>query len=145
MAEVQADEAISVGTAIKPYSVWPSTIQLFRFSATTWNAHRIHYDQEYAKSEGYPGVLVQSHLHGCFLSNAVLEWAGEGATLRAFRWENRRLAIAGDHLTVTGIVTAVQDEAGTRVVDVELEERNQRGELCAPGRALVAFPAAGER
>ncbi|NKQ55006.1 acyl dehydratase [Amycolatopsis sp. K13G38] len=147
MADVQSDqETITVGTEITPYDVRPSTTQLFRFSAATWNAHRIHYDQEYARSEGYPNVLVQSHLHGCFLSNAVLEWAGDNATLREFRWQNRRLAVAGDHLTVTGTVTAVYDEPGTRVVEVELEEHNQRGELCAPGRAVLALPDdAGDR
>ena len=27
----------------------PSRLQLFRFSAVTWNAHRIHYDEAYAR------------------------------------------------------------------------------------------------
>lgn len=142
MTDVQTGDNtfITVGTEIKPYRVRPSTIQLFRFSAATWNAHRIHYDQEYARSEGYPNVLVQSHLHGCFLSNAILEWIGAKATLRAFRWENRQLAVAGDSLTVTGTVTAIRDESGDRVIEVDLEERNQRDELCAPGRAVLALP-----
>lgn len=142
MTDVRTGDAafITVGTEIKPYCIRPSTIQLFRFSAATWNAHRIHYDQEYARSEGYPNVLVQSHLHGCFLSNAVMEWIGEKATLRAFRWENRKLAVVGDYLTVTGRVTAIKDEPGGRVIEVDLEERNQRGELCAPGRAVLDLP-----
>jgi 3-methylfumaryl-CoA hydratase len=37
--------------------------QLFRFSAVTWNAHRIHYDQTYATAtEGYRGLVVQAPL-----------------------------------------------------------------------------------
>lgn len=134
---------IDVGTAITPYTVHTSTVQLFRFSAVTWNAHRIHYDSAYAESEGYPGVLVQSHLHGCFLANAVLEWAGAGSSLRASRWRNRQPAFAGDVLTVTGNVTAVVTQNGRRVVEVELEEHNQDGQLCAPGRAVVALPVLG--
>jgi 3-methylfumaryl-CoA hydratase len=36
---------------------------LFRFSALTYNTHRIHYDREYAASvEGYPGLVVQGPL-----------------------------------------------------------------------------------
>jgi 3-methylfumaryl-CoA hydratase len=36
---------------------------LFRFSAVTWNAHRIHYDQPFAvASEGYPGLVVHAPL-----------------------------------------------------------------------------------
>jgi 3-methylfumaryl-CoA hydratase len=36
-----------------------STTALFRYSALTYNAHRIHYDRDYARSEeGYPGLVV---------------------------------------------------------------------------------------
>lgn len=136
-------QTITSGTQITPYSVRTSTIQLFRFSAVTWNAHRIHFDSAYANSEGYPGVLVQSHLHGCFLANAVLAWAGAGSQLRAFRWRNRQIAVAGDVLTVTGAVTAVVTKNGRRVLEVELAEHNQHGQLCAPGRAVVALPLLG--
>lgn len=135
--------AITVGMAITPYRVRPSTIQLFRFSATTWNAHRIHYDRAYAQAEGYPDVLVQSHLHGCFLVNAVLRWAGRGSYLRSFRWRNRHIAVAGDLLTVTGTVAAVNRNGGHRVIELNLEEYNQDGALCVTGRALVALPKSG--
>ncbi|TDE10594.1 FAS1-like dehydratase domain-containing protein [Jiangella asiatica] len=133
---------LAIGTPITPYRVRPSTVGLFRFSAATWNAHRVHYDAGHAAAEGYPGVLVQSHLHGCYLLDAVLAWAGPAATPRRFSWQNRGIAVAGDVLTVTGTVTAVDDDpqGGRRSVTVQLTEHNQRGELCAPGRAVVAMP-----
>jgi 3-methylfumaryl-CoA hydratase len=37
-------------------------VTLFRFSAATWNSHRIHYDRDYASSEGYPGLVVHGPL-----------------------------------------------------------------------------------
>ncbi|HSS68865.1 MAG TPA: hypothetical protein VLK34_09965, partial [Nocardioidaceae bacterium] len=38
-------------------------VQVFRFSALTRNAHRIHYDADYARAdEGYPGLVVQGPL-----------------------------------------------------------------------------------
>lgn len=41
----------------------PEAVDLFRFSAVTFNAHRIHYDQRYACGvEGYPGLVVQGPL-----------------------------------------------------------------------------------
>jgi len=44
--------------------IWqPGPVDVFRFSAVTFNAHRIHYDHPYATTvEGYPGLLV----HGPF-------------------------------------------------------------------------------
>ena len=44
-------------------------LQLFRFSALTFNGHRIHYDRTYAKDvEGYPGLVVHGPLLATFLS-----------------------------------------------------------------------------
>ena len=41
----------------------PDPIMLFRYSALTFNAHRIHYDRRYAMQvEGYPGLVVQGPL-----------------------------------------------------------------------------------
>lgn len=138
-----ANVPVAEGTEIAPYEVRTSTTQLFRFSAVTWNAHRIHYDTAYAGSEGYPDVLVQSHLHGCFLADAVLDWAGPEASLRSLRWQNRGIAVAGDTLTVTGTIVSVSTESDVQVIAVDLEERTQDGVLCAPGHAVVAVPHAG--
>jgi len=129
-------EDVTAGTVIPALVKRPTNVQLFRFSAVTWNAHRIHYDKIYAQSEGYPDVLVQSHLHGCFLLQAVMDWAGPRARMVGFRFQNRGIAIPGDVLTCTGKV--VKAEAG--FIECELEERNQKGDLCAPGWARVELP-----
>lgn len=45
-------------------------VQLFRFSALTFNAHRIHYDRPYATGEeGYPALVV----HGPFLATLLMD------------------------------------------------------------------------
>jgi acyl dehydratase len=136
-------EDVKVGTTVTALVKRPTTVQLFRFSAITWNAHRIHYDKGYAMSEGYPDVLVQSHLHGCFLAQAVTDWAGPRARLLGFRWQNRGIAVPGDVLTCTGSVVKTEVRNANGYVECELEERNQKGELCAPGWALVELPRRG--
>jgi hydroxyacyl-ACP dehydratase HTD2-like protein with hotdog domain len=129
-------EDVKVGVTLTPLEKRPTTAQLFRFSAVTWNAHRIHYDKPYAMTEGYPDVLVQAHLHGSFLLQMVMDWAGPRARVTGFRWQNRGIAIAGDVLTCGGKVMS----ASAGVVQCELEERNQKGELCASGWARVTLP-----
>jgi 3-methylfumaryl-CoA hydratase len=45
-------------------------VQLFRFSALTFNAHRIHYDRDYCRNvEGYPGLVVQ----GPFIATLLMD------------------------------------------------------------------------
>ena len=61
-------------TAVKPHA-WerhlvPDDALLFRYSALTFNAHRIHYDRRYCKEvEGYPGLVV----HGPLLATLLLD------------------------------------------------------------------------
>lgn len=62
-------------TSEPPESTWSLRLDitptlLFRFSALTYNAHRIHYDRDYATgAEGYPGLVV----HGPLQALALLE------------------------------------------------------------------------
>ena len=42
---------------------------LFRFSAFSFNGHRIHYDLPYAASEGYPGLVVHGPLQAALMLN----------------------------------------------------------------------------
>ena len=50
----------------------PGPVDLFRFSAVTFNSHRIHYDLPYAqKEEGYPGLVV----HGPFTAARLFGFA----------------------------------------------------------------------
>lgn len=55
----------------------PDTRLLFRFSALTYNAHRIHYDRDYARDvEGYPDLVVHGPLIAFMLMNSAREALG---------------------------------------------------------------------
>lgn len=63
----------------------PST-RLFRFSAITFNAHRIHYDLPYAQDvEKYPGLVVHGPLQAMSLAKAASEYAKTELTSFQFR------------------------------------------------------------
>ncbi|MCI5105257.1 MAG: acyl-CoA dehydrogenase [Pseudomonadales bacterium] len=63
-------------------SIEPDSRLLFRYSALTFNAHRIHYDRDYAREqENYPGLLV----HAPLLATLMLELLGNNADLAALR------------------------------------------------------------
>lgn len=68
--------------------VTPSPTLLFRFSALTFNAHRIHYDRPYATEvEGYPGLVV----HGPLTAILLMELVRRNATrpVRGFEFRGR--------------------------------------------------------
>ena len=70
-----ADQPASAPTTAPAISPWerkwvPDDVLLFRYSALTFNGHRIHYDRRYVTEvEGYPGLIV----HGPMLATLLLD------------------------------------------------------------------------
>ena len=66
----------------------PTSVDLFRYSAVTYNGHRIHYDHPYAtKVEGYPALVV----HGPLIATKLLDLAmrKENRSAKSFQFRAR--------------------------------------------------------
>jgi 3-methylfumaryl-CoA hydratase len=89
---------------------------LFRFSALTANAHRIHYDEPYATGvEGFPGLVV----HGPLLAVYLAELArrnGPTSGLSGFEFQLRRPVFVGDEFRVQGTPAGDGKSASLTVV-----------------------------
>ena len=71
-------------------SVVPDEVLLFRYSALTFNGHRIHYDRSYAtETEGYPGLVVHGPLIATLLMDLVRRHAPD-ADVASFRFRAAR-------------------------------------------------------
>lgn len=67
-------------------AIQPDTTLLFRYSALTFNGHRIHYDQNYAQNEeGYPDLVVHGPLTATLLQQLAVEQGG-GRQLASFEF-----------------------------------------------------------
>lgn len=90
-----------------PASQWsatvePSTIMLFRYSAVTFNGHRIHYDLDYVtKEEGYPGLVVHGPLIATNMLQACLD-ANPGREVATLKYRGLRPLIAPQPFQVAG-------------------------------------------
>ena len=76
-------------------------VLLFRYSALTFNSHRIHYDLPYARDvEGYPGLVV----HGPLLATLLcrLAEARAGCPIRAFSFRAMRPFFLGHPVRLRG-------------------------------------------
>jgi 3-methylfumaryl-CoA hydratase len=59
---------------------------LFRFSALTYNAHRIHYDREFTREvEGYPGLLTHGPLQALAMAEAARAAGSDGDQVFEYR------------------------------------------------------------
>jgi 3-methylfumaryl-CoA hydratase len=84
------------------HAVTPDEITLFRYSALTYNSHRIHYDLPYAAGvEGYPGLVVHGPLAASFIVHRFLR-ERPGARLTAFEFSARSPVFVNEQMHVCG-------------------------------------------
>ena len=102
-------------------------VLLFRYSALTFNGHRIHYDRDYAtRIEGYPGLVV----HGPLLATLMVDLAArawQDRAIAAFEFRGRRPVVDGEPFTAAG---RPRDPA-----TIDLWITNAAGELAMTGAA----------
>ncbi len=82
--------------------VTPDPVLLFRYSALTWNSHRIHYDRDYVTGrEGYPGLIVHGPLLATLMLNQLRYHLPE-ARVTGFTFAARRPVFDASAFTVAG-------------------------------------------
>jgi 3-methylfumaryl-CoA hydratase len=82
--------------------VMADPVLLFRFSALTFNSHRIHYDQPYVTgTEGYPGLIVHGPLMG-MLQMELARRSNPGRILKSFEFRALSPVYAGGSFSVQG-------------------------------------------
>ena len=95
-------EALPAGARCRPFS--PTSTTLFRYSALTFNGHRIHYDQDYCRNvEGYANLVIHGPLNATMLASFAEEAADR--PLREFSYRGLRPALLGEALTLVAEFT----------------------------------------
>ena len=110
--------------------VMPTSALLFRYSALTFNSHRIHYDYGYTTQvEGYPALVV----HGPLMASLLLNFAGElagTASITRFQFRGLAPAFCGQELILAAnkenaeIDLAIIGVDGTKVMTAKAKIGN---------------------
>jgi 3-methylfumaryl-CoA hydratase len=111
-------------------TITPDPVLLFRYSALTFNGHRIHYDRSYVTEvEGYPGLIVHGPLIATLLAD-LLQRNMPQATMASFSFRAVGSLFDIEPFTVCGS----PDPDGRTV---RLWAKNMRGELAMQAEALL--------
>lgn len=115
------------------HEIVPDPVLLFRYSALTFNGHRIHYDRPYVTEvEGYAGLVV----HGPLIATLLLERLRQRyptANITHYEFRGVRPLIDIEPFEVCGRIEA--DGMNAR-----LWARNREGALCMEAKARMAMP-----
>ena len=103
----RTEPLVDVPPLLEPPWSWTKEVDLdptllFRFSALTYNAHRIHYDRRYAQDhEGYPGLVVHGPLQAVLLSELCCTNVTD-EVMTSFEFRSHRPAFDGGQLHLRG-------------------------------------------
>ena len=116
--------------------VGPLTVTDFvRYQGASGDMNRIHHDEAFAKSAGFPGVFAVGMLNAGLLGTYLTDWLG-APNVRRFHVQFRAQVWPGDELTfeVTDVAERTGDD-GTPLVDVTSIVTRQTGDVAIKGSA----------
>jgi acyl dehydratase len=124
---------VKVGDELPELVKHPTTRQLVQYAGAQGDFYEIHYDQDYARGVGLPGVILHGLLKAGFLGQLVTDWLGDRGTLTSFDVSYRGIDMPGHPYTCKGRVTRVDG------ADVELEVwgEDESGKRTTVGSATV--------
>ncbi len=93
--------------------------------------------------ENRPTILVHGPLQAALLAKTVTDWVGPQGRLTRYKIQNRGNAFPHEKLSYGGVVTDVREEAGRGIVELDIFERNEAGDVLVPGSATVSLPLRG--
>jgi len=106
---------IAVGQDLPEQVKHPTTRQLVQYAGAQGDFYEIHYDQDYARSVGLPGVILHGLLKAAFLGQLVTDWLGDRGRLISFEVSYRGVDMPDHPYRCRGRVSKVDGD------DVELE------------------------
>ncbi len=129
---------VGPGTEIPPLVKEPTTRQLVMYAGASGDFYEIHYDQEFARAQGLPGVILHGALKSAFLGQLMTDWAGAEGRLKSLSVRYRAMDVPGDTLTCKGVVVEKDEVAG--LVHCEVWIENGEGTKTTTGEAVVVLP-----
>ncbi len=123
----------TVGEELPELIKHPTTRQLVQYAGAQGDFYEIHYDQDFARSVGLPGVILHGLLKAAFLGQLVTDWLGERGTLKTFEVSYRGIDVPGRPFHCRGRVTKVDGPN----VDLEVWGEDPDGNRTTVGSASV--------
>lgn len=142
-AMAQPGEAPAAGTPAPQEAAWsreltPDPVWLFRYSALTFNGHRIHYDRGYATDvEGYPGLVVHGPLIATLLMD-LLRRQHADARVASFQFKAMRPTFDLHPFRVSGQALAPNEPGHGTSAGVQLWAQDHEGLLTMQANATLS-------
>jgi acyl dehydratase len=130
-----------VGDELPPFVRTTGFENWNRYAAVNDEFVPIHMDDEAGRAAGYPTAFGMGNLQWAYLHNLVRDWLGGDGTIVSVACQFRAPNTRGMTVTARGVITAVHEENGRRLADLDIWTEDDQGRKLAPGSAVVELTA----
>lgn len=134
-------EDVQVGDELPEFKRQTGYIEWGRFAGANEEYVAIHEDDEAGIKSGLPGGIGMGNLRFVYVHNMLSDWMGEGGWIKQVGLQYRGLNLKNDVVTTRGKITNKYQKDGEYLVELEVSAANQKGEVTAPGHAVVSLPS----
>jgi acyl dehydratase len=114
--------------------------RLIVWAAASGDFYQIHYDDNFAKNNKLPDIIVHGALKGMWVGKILDQIAGTDGWVKEWDVAYRSMDIAREPVTVFAKVTGKREENGEKLVDFECGTRKTDGTVTTPGTGTVRLP-----
>jgi acyl dehydratase len=108
-----------------------------RYAAVNDEFVPIHMDDEAGRAAGYPTAFGMGNLQWSYLHILIRDWLGGDGRIVRIGCQFRAANTKGMTVTAHGVVTAIHEDGGRRVAELDVWTEDQDGNKLAPGTATV--------
>jgi acyl dehydratase len=131
----------AVGDELDPLTKTLERPQLVRYAAGSGDFNPLHFDPEFPQARDIGDNIVHGRLKYAALGQLVSDRLGHAGFIRRLSASYRGMDRRGETFTCRGRVTAVRDEDGRRLVELELWTESAAGQRTTEGTAEVVLDA----
>jgi acyl dehydratase len=128
---------VKAGEELPPFTRTTGFANWNRYAAVNDEFVPIHMDDEAGRAAGYPTAFGMGNLQWAYLHNLVRDWLGDDGAIVSLKCQFRAANTKGMTVTARGVVTAVREDGGKLLADLDIWTEDSEGNKLAPGSALV--------
>ena len=127
---------IRIGESLPPLVKGPlDREQIKLYAQASGDFNPIHLEDDVARKAGLPGVIAHGMLSMAFIGEYLYSILNDPMQLESFNCRFRAKTFPGDVITISGKVKSQSDSRAL----IELETRNQQGEITTTGQAEIRW------
>ena len=128
---------VEEASEVTPLPKNASSQLLVKYAGASGDFYQIHYDMEYAKNNGLPGVILHGALKNAFLGQLITDWICTSGKLKMLEVQYKGMDLPGTPVYAKGIVSKIIDENN---INCDLWLETESGDKTTIGKATIQLP-----